>query len=66
MKKLSIFAVVFAAVVIASCGGNKSAQNVEESDSTKSFEQEQIEASIKMQFDSLAAELPTYPRISRA
>ena len=48
MKKLSIFAVVIAAVVIASCGGaNKSSQNVE-ADSTKSFEQAQIEASIKM------------------
>ena len=57
MKKLSIFAVVFAAVVIASCGGKKSAQNVEENDSTKSFEQAQIEASIKMHFDSLATEL---------
>jgi hypothetical protein len=57
MKKLSIFAVVFAAVVIASCGGKKSAQNVEENDSTKSFEQTQIEASIKMHFDSLATEL---------
>jgi hypothetical protein len=57
MKKLSIIAVVIAAVVIASCGGKKSAQNVEESDSIKSFEQTQIEASIKMHFDSLAAEL---------
>ena len=56
MKKLSIFAVVIAAVVIASCGGaNKSSQNVE-ADSTKSFEQAQIEASIKMQIDSIAAE----------
>ena len=57
MKKLSIIAVVIAAVVFASCGGNKSAQVVEENDSIKSFEQTQIEASIKMQFDSLAAEL---------
>ena len=57
MKKLTIFAVAFAAILVASCGGNKSAQNVESADSAKSFEQEQIEASIKMQFDSLAAEL---------
>ena len=57
MKKLSIIAVVIAAVVIASCGGKKSAQNEVENDSIKSFEQTQIEASIKMHFDSLAAEL---------
>lgn len=57
MKKLTVFAVAFAAIVLASCGGNKSTQNVEETDSLKSFEQEQIEASIKMHLDSLAAEL---------
>lgn len=56
MKKLSFFAVGIAAVVIASCGGaNKSTQNVE-ADSTKSFEQAQIEASIKMHMDSIAVE----------
>ena len=54
MKKLSILAL--AAIVFAACGGNKSANNAEESDSLKSFEQEQIEASIKMHFDSIAAE----------
>jgi hypothetical protein len=57
MKKLSILAVSFAALIFASCGGNKSTQNAEQSDSIKSFEQEQIEASIKMHFDSLASEL---------
>ena len=57
MKKLSIFAVAFAAIAFAACGGNKSAQNVESADSTKSFEQEQIEASIKMHVDSLANEI---------
>ena len=57
MKKLSIFAVAFAAIAFAACGGNKSAQNVEDADSTKSFEQEQIEASIKMHVDSLASEI---------
>ena len=57
MKKLSIIAVAFAAMTFAACGGNKGAQNVEEKDSLKSFEQEQIEASIKMHFDSLASEL---------
>ena len=57
MKKLSIIAVAFAAMTFAACGGNKGAQNVEEKDSLKSFEQEQIEASIKMHVDSLASEI---------
>ncbi len=52
-----MLAVAFTAIVFAACG-NKTAQNTESADSaTKSFEQEQIEASIKMHFDSLAAEL---------
>ena len=56
MKKLSIFAAAFAAIVFAACG-NKTAQNAESADSVvKSFEQEQIEASIKMHFDSIAVE----------
>ena len=56
MKKLSIFAAAFAAIVFAACG-NKTAQNAESADSVvKSFEQEQIEASIKMHVDSIAAE----------
>ena len=57
MKKLSIFAVAIAAMTFAACGGNKTAQNGEQTDSVKSFEQEQIEASIKMHFDSLASEV---------
>ena len=57
MKKVSVFAIAFAAMLFAACGGNKSAQNTEGTDSVKSFEQEQIEASIKMHFDSLASEL---------
>ena len=57
MKKLSILAVAFAAIVFAACGGQKSGQNTDGADSLKSFEQEQIEASIKMHFDSLASEL---------
>ena len=44
-------------MVFAACGGNKSAQNTEGTDSVKSFEQEQIEASIKMHFDSIASEV---------
>ena len=57
MKKLSVFAVAFTAMVFAACGGNKSAQTTEAADSLKSFEQEQIEASIKMHVDSLASEI---------
>lgn len=57
MKKLSILAVAFAAIAFAACG-NKSAQNTDSADSVeKSFEQEQIEASIKMHVDSLASEI---------
>ena len=52
MKKLSILAVAFAAIAFAACG-NKTANNTESADSVvKSFEQEQIEASIKMHVDS--------------
>jgi len=57
MKKLSVLAVAFAAVVFASCGGNKSNQPAEQTDSIKSFEQQQIEASIKMNLDSLGSVL---------
>lgn len=53
MKKL-IFVSLAALAMLASCGGNKQKATavVEE----KSFEQEQIEANIKLQVDSLAAE----------
>ncbi|MBO7128504.1 MAG: hypothetical protein J6W05_01870 [Prevotella sp.] len=44
-------------MLFAACGGNKSAQNTEGTDSVKSFEQEQIELSIKMHFDSIASEI---------
>ncbi len=57
MKKLSIFAVALAAMAFTACGGNKSGQATEETDSLKAFEQEQIEEKIKMEFDSLASEL---------
>lgn len=58
MKKLSFIAVAFAAITIASCGGNKGAQSAtEEADSLKSFEQEQIEAFIKQNIDSLASQI---------
>jgi hypothetical protein len=57
MKKLSILAVAFAAMTFAACGGNKTAQTAEQDDTVKTFEQEQIEASIKMHLDSLSSEL---------
>ena len=57
MKKLTFFAVAIAALAFTACGGNKSAQNAEETDSIKSFEQEQVEAKIKMELDSLASEV---------
>lgn len=56
MKKISIFAVALAAVAFTSCGGNKSA-NADEQVQEKSFEQEQVEAKIKLELDSLSAEL---------
>ena len=56
MKKLSVLAIAFAAIAFAACG-NKTAQTAEATDSVKSFEQEQIEASIKMHMDSIASEL---------
>ena len=52
-----MFAVAIAALAFTACGGNKSAQSVEDADSVKSFEQEQIEAKIKVELDSLAAAL---------
>ncbi len=56
MKKLSIFAVALAAMTFTACGGKKNA-NTEEETKVKTFEQEQVEASIKMHIDSLAASL---------
>lgn len=56
MKKLSFLAIAFAVIALAACGGKKSAQ-AEDLDSVKSFEQQQIEASIKMHMDSIASEL---------
>lgn len=57
MKKLSIFAVVIAAMAFAACGGNKSEKAPEAADSLKSFEQSQVEQKIKVELDSLAAEI---------
>jgi hypothetical protein len=55
MKKLTVLAIAFAAVLITACGGKKT-DNVAQEDSLKSFEQQQIEASIKMHLDSIASE----------
>ena len=57
MKKSSIFTVALATMLFAACGGNKNAQTPEENFDEKSFEQEQIEASIKQNFDSLATQV---------
>ncbi len=57
MKKLAMFAVAIAAVAFTACGGKKSTQAAEETDSVKSFEQEQVEAKIKVELDSLASAL---------
>ena len=52
-----MFAVAFAAMAFVACGGKQSAQTAEETDSVKSFEQEQVEAKIKIELDSLASAL---------
>ena len=57
MKKLSFLAIACAAVIFAACGNKQKAENASEAESEKSFEQEQIEASIKMHMDSIAAEI---------
>lgn len=57
MKKLSIFAMAIAAMIFASCGGNKGTQEAEQADTLKTFEQEQIEAKIKVELDSLASKV---------
>lgn len=59
MKKLSFIAVAFAALALGACTGNKGGQTdaAAAQDSLRAFEQEQIEASIKLNLDSLAAEI---------
>lgn len=61
MKKLTLVIVAFAAMIFASCS-NKTNGNADGQDSvadTTSFEQQQIEASVKMHLDSIAAEIST-------
>ena len=57
MKKLSVFAVVIAAIALTACGGKKGGQTTEVTDSVKTFEQAQVEEKIKVELDSLAAEV---------
>lgn len=57
MKKLSLFAIAMAAVVFTACTGNKKNAQEQVAESEKSFEQEQLEASIKLHIDSIAADL---------
>ena len=52
MKKITFFAAVIAAMAFTACGGNKSAQTAEETDSIKAFEQEQVEAKIKLELEN--------------
>lgn len=57
MNRLYLLAIVFATIVLAACGGKPSPQSHEKDGETKRFEQEQIEASIKLHLDSIAAEI---------
>ena len=52
-----MFAVAIAAVAFTACGGKKESQTTEAADTLKSFEQEQVEAKIKVELDSLGAAL---------
>lgn len=59
MKKITLFALAILAMTFASCG-NKTQQAAPEADTIqKTFEQEQIEAGIKMHLDSIVAEMNT-------
>lgn len=58
MKKFTIAIVAFAAMVFASCGGSKTQQDATDQDTTpKTFEQAQLEASVKMHLDSLSTQI---------
>lgn len=62
MKKLSVLAIAFVAIAFAACGGKKT-QAPEQAQEEKSFEQAQIEASIKMHLDSISAQLSELPQL---
>lgn len=53
MKKIKFFMMAICAIAFVSCG-NKTQQETEGQDTVKSFEQEQIEAGIREELDSIA------------
>lgn len=55
MKKVKFLMMAVCAIVLASCAGKK--QQADDEQELKSFEQEQIEESIKVQLDSIASVL---------
>lgn len=57
MKKIAFAFVAVAALMLASCGSKTKPEQEVAQDSTKSFEQEQVEAAIMMHLDSLSANL---------
>ncbi|MBO4819906.1 MAG: hypothetical protein J5548_00360 [Prevotella sp.] len=54
MKKLTLLAIAFVAFALVACKGSKDPK-AEEKTEPKSFEQEQVEAKIKQEVDSIAA-----------
>ena len=52
MKKVKFLLMAVCAIALASCGG-KTQQSDDEQQEVKSFEQEQIEESIRVQLDSM-------------
>lgn len=62
MRKLTVLAIAFVAIAFAACGGKKT-QAPEQAQEEKSFEQAQIEASIKMHLDSISAQLSELPQL---
>lgn len=56
MKKVKFLLMAVCAIALASCGG-KTQQSDDEQQEVKSFEQEQIEESIRVQLDSIASVL---------
>lgn len=57
MKKFTLAIVAFAAMLLASCGGSKPQQETTDQDTTKTFEQTQLEAAVKMHLDSLSTQI---------
>ena len=67
MKKFTFAIVAMMAMMFASCGNKAQQPAADDVDSTKTFEQEQIEASIKMHLDSpLRLHEPLYLQFSHS